>query len=333
MGSDLGPEAVIKQLDTSKLAPFHLFYGPSEFLKENVLTKLRQKVLDPAVADFNLQVFYADEAGAEEIVEAARSVPFMAERRLVIVRRTELFRKVEQEKFLSYLDNPVASTYLIFVATDVNFRYPLFSRIRKEGTAVYFSPLRDNRVVPWLLATAREMGLKISHEACAYLHQIVGNSLMELYSELEKLSIRYGHEPVGIEKVRQMATKMRAYSIFELTDHISAKDCKKALETLRKLLEQGGKDSALSILGMLNRQFRLLWRVKFMKARGAQKDIPQALGIPPFLARKLIIQVDNWSEAELREFLGNLCLVDSRLKSGSQEGILLDHLIISLCKG
>jgi len=70
-----------------------------------------------------------------------------------------------------------------------------------------------------------------------------------------------------------------------------------------------------------------------MKARGAQKDIPQALGIPPFLARKLIIQVDNWSKAELREFLGNLCLVDSRLKSGSQEGILLDHLIISLCKG
>ena len=332
MGSDLDPDTVVKHLHTSKVAPFYLFYGPNEFLKENVLMKFRQKLLDQAAADFNLEVFYGDEGSAEEIADAARSVPFMAERRLIIVRRAEVFRKVEQETLLSYLDNPVASTCLIFVASDVNFRSPLFSRIKKEGTAVYFSSLRDNQVASWLVDAARDMGLKISHEACAYLEQIVGNNLMELFSELEKLSIRYGNKPVGIEEVRQMATKMRAYSIFELVDYISTKECKKALEALHKLLEQGGKDSALSILGMLNRQLRLLWRAKFMKIRGAEKDIPKVLGVPSFLAKKLVRQVDNWSESDLKELLGKLCFLDSRLKSGSQEDILLDHLIISLCK-
>ena len=331
MQTDASPETVLRQLNTLELSPVYLFYGPNEFLKEKVLARFRQKVLAPGTADFNVQVFYGDEAGAEEIIEAARSVPFMAERRLVIVRRASSLGKTEQARFLSYLDNPVISTCLIFVATDVNFRHPLFSRIRKNATAVHFTRVRENRIVPWLMATAKDMGLNITHEACAYLHQIVGNSLMELHGELEKLSLRYGKDPVDVSQVKEMATWTRAYSIFELTDYLSQKDCKRALEALHKLLEQGGRDSALSILGMLNRQFRLLWRVKFMKARGAEKEVPSAVGMPPFLARKLLAHVDKWSEGQLKKFLGSLCVVDSRLKSGSQEDIVLDHLIISLC--
>ncbi len=333
MSQDLSPEAILKHLDNCKLAPYYLFYGPSEFLKETALAKLKEKVLEPATADLNLQIFYADEATAEDVMDAARSLPFMAETRLIIVTRTESFSKADLEKFLPYLDNPVPSTCLIFVARDANFRHPLFSRIRKEQRAVAFLPLKESRVVPWLVATARDMGVRISPEACAYLHQVVGNSLMELHGELEKLSIRYGANSIGVDQVREMATKIRGYSVFELIDSLSEKDCQKALEALHKLLEQGGKNSALSILGMLNRQFRLLWKAKYMKARGAQREIPRALGIPPFLARKLMTQVDNWSEADLKRLLESLCMVDSRLKSGSQEDILLDHLIITLCEG
>ena len=332
MSQDLSPEQVLKQLDNCNLAPYYLFHGPSEFLKETTLTKFKKKALEPATADLNLQIFYADEATAEEVIEAARSLPFMAETRLVIVRRTESFSKADQDNFLPYLDNPVSSTCLIFVAREANFRHPLFSRIRKEGRSVAFLPLKESRVVPWLMATAKDMGLKISPEACAYLHQIVGNSLMELHGELEKLSIRYGANSIGIDQVREMATNIRGYSVFELIDSLSEKHCQKALEALHKLLEQGGRNSALSILGMLNRQFRLLWKAKHMKARGAQKEIPKVLGIPPFLARKLMNQVDNWSEADLKRLLESLCMVDSRLKSGSQEDILLDHLIMTLCQ-
>ncbi|MBW2021737.1 MAG: DNA polymerase III subunit delta [Deltaproteobacteria bacterium] len=333
MSKDLSPEAILGQLETPDLGPYYLFHGPSDFLKENTIAKVKRKILDPATADFNLQVFYADETTPGQVLEAACSVPFMADRRIVIVRRTESYRKSDQERFLPYLDNPATSTCLLLVASTVDFRQPLFARIRKKGRSVFFAPLKEARIIPWLRSTAREMGLDISPEACAYLYQIVGSSLMELYGELEKLSVRYGKSPVGIEQVKEMAAKTRAHSIFELMNYISEKDPGKALNVLHKLLAQGGREAALRILGMLNRQLRLLWQVKAMRERGKERDIPTALGIPPFFARRLRDQGDGWTEAELREFLESLCLADTRLKSGSREDIILDHLIMSLCKG
>ncbi len=333
MSYDLSPEAIIRHLDNHNLAPFYLFYGPSEFLKETVLAKLKKLVLDPATAELNYQSFYADEAGAEQVIEAARSLPFMSDHRVVVVRRAEAFSRSDQEKFLPYLDSPVESTYLIFLTVEGNLRHPLFSRIRKYGTAVRFLALKETQVITWLLATARDMGINISREACAYLRQIVGDRLMELHGELQKLATRYGSRRIGVEQVQEMATKTRPYSVFELMDHLSEKDCKKALEALHRLLDQGGKNSALPILGMLNRQFRLLWKARHLTKGGAQKQAPSALGVPPFLARKLLVQAGRWSEVQLRDFLESLCLADSRLKSGSQENVILDHLVISLCKG
>ncbi|RLB18210.1 MAG: DNA polymerase III subunit delta [Deltaproteobacteria bacterium] len=333
MQRDVKPEELLKRLETGTLSPYYLFYGPSEFLKENVLMQIRNRALAPGTRDFNLQVFYGDEASPGQVLEAARSLPFMAERRMVIVRRAEGFKKADQKDFLPYLETPVPSTYLIFLASNVDFRQPLFSKIREAGRAVHFAPLREGQIVPWLRSVARDMGLRISREACAYLHQIAGNSLMDLYGELEKLSLRYGDNPIGIEQVRETAINSKAYNIFELVDRVSEKRCASALQVLHRLLQQGGRDSALGIIGMLNRQFRLLWQTKWMKAQGQAQEVAKKLGIPPFSARKLLEQSENWSEGQLREFLESLYQADSRIKSGSQEEIILENVIISLCKG
>ncbi|RLB86986.1 MAG: DNA polymerase III subunit delta [Deltaproteobacteria bacterium] len=332
MGRDLSPEIILTNLEASKLPPYSLFYGPSEFLKENLISKLKRSLLESATAEFNLQIFYADESTPEEVLEAARSLPFMSERRVVIVRRTESYKRKDQEKFLPYLDAPVTSTFLLFVTSSVEFHGPLLSSIRKAGYSVYFAPLKENRVVPWLRSMAKDMELNISPQACAYLHQIVGNSLMELHAELEKLSIRYGDSAVGIAEVREMASKTRAHSIFELVESVTEKDCPGALRVLHELLAQEGKDSVLAVVGMLNRQLRLLWQVKSMKGEGKEANIPEALGIPPFIARKLINQADEWTRDELRKFLESLYMADSALKSGSRGDITLDYLIVSLCR-
>lgn len=331
MSKDLSPETVLSHLEASNVAPYYLFHGHSDFLKERIIDKFKHTVLDPATIDFNFQTLYADEAAPEEVLEAARSMPFMGQCRVVVVRRVDSYNKGEQEVFLPYLDDPVSSTHLLFVASAVDFRQPLFAKIKKVGRSVAFTPPKEGKIVPWLQATARDMGLKISSEACAYLHQVVGNNLMELYGELEKLSVRYGDRSIGVEHVREMAINTRAHSIFELMDAVSEKDSAKALKTLHRLLEQEGKDSALSVVGMLNRQLRLLWQVKTLKKQRRLKEIPSLLGIPQFVARKLQFQVERWEEEELQQFLESLCLADSRLKSGSRKDIILDHLVISLC--
>ena len=91
--------------------------------------------------------------------------------------------------------------------------------------------------MPWIKRTAEDLGLNIETQACAYLQQIVGNSSMDLYSELEKLYVRYGSMNIGVDEVKELAIYSRIYTIFELMDEVSKKSAK-SLSLLNKFLEE-----------------------------------------------------------------------------------------------
>jgi len=122
MTGDMRPESIIKSLEKGHLAPFYLFYGPGEFRTEKLLEKIKGSFLPESVRDLNLEFFYGGETAAEEITQRARSMPFMAKNRLIIVRRVEEFSKEQLEKFLPYLANPSESTCVIFLSQLTDFK-------------------------------------------------------------------------------------------------------------------------------------------------------------------------------------------------------------------
>jgi DNA polymerase-3 subunit delta len=334
MARDLAPEEVLKSLEEGGLAPFYLFHGPGEFRLEKVLDKIRSNFIPAAARALNVEVFYGGEKiDPAEIISRARSLPFLASNRLIIIRRAEKFRAGELEIFLSYLEEPVETTCLIFVSSKTNFRMSFYKRIRSLGRAVNFANLSERQVVPWIKRTAGELGLKIDGEACAYLRQIVGNSLRELFAELEKLRLRYGEEAVGVEQVKELALHTRVYTIFELMNRVSERKCAESLRILNRFLEEEDKLGApLQILGMLNRQFRLLWQTKHILSKGGNKaDVARTLGLPDFSARDFVAHSQVWSVKELEKGLGLLYQTDGLLKSGSRPKPALENVLFSLC--
>ena len=210
MTRDLTPEDILKSLETGQLAPFYLFHGLGEFRLEKVLDRIRASYIPSSSKDLNLEVFYGGErTHPAEIVNRARSLPFLAENRLIIIRRTESFSTDELEAFLPYLKKPAETTCLIFIASKTDFRKNFYKRIRELGQAVNFTKLKESQVIPWIRRTAGELEVKIDGQACAYLHQIVGDSLRDLYAELEKLHLRYGEGHVGVEQVKELAVHSR----------------------------------------------------------------------------------------------------------------------------
>ena len=332
MARDLLPEDVLKSLDKGQLAPFYLFYGLGEFRLEKVLDRIRSVFIPESVRDFNLEILYGDEANPDDILNRARSLPFMAQNRLMIIRRTERFGSDALKRFLPYLEEPVASTCLIFVSSKADFNKKFYKRIRELGRTVNFGQLTDHRVVPWIRQTAKELGLDIDGQACAYLHQIVGNSLRDLYAELEKLYLRYGKGSVGVEQVRELAIHSRIYTIFELMNSISEKKTAKALGVLNRFLEEEDKRIApLKIIGMLNRQIRLLWQAKSILAKGGQtNDVAKELGLPLFSARNFVEQSRYWSVAEFERGLNLLYEADGLLKSSFRPRPVLENLVLTL---
>lgn len=333
MPRDLLPEDILKSLEKGQLAPFYLFYGPGEFRLERVLERIRQDFIPEAVRDFNIEICYGGETGTSDIITRAQSLPFMSQNRLLIIRRVEEFKVDQLEKFLPYLEDPAPSTCLLFISARTDFKRKFYKVFRSSGRAVYFAELKDSQVVPWIRRTANELGLKLESQACAYLQQIIGNRLRDLYAELVKLQLRFGDKEVDADQVRELAIHSRIYSIFELMDTISVRDCGGSLSVLNRFLEEEDKvNGPLRLIGMLNRQIRLMWQTKSIVDRGGKsKEVAGKLGIAPFSAGNFIKHSKLWSVDELEKGLSLLYEADGMLKSGSRPKPVLENLILSLC--
>lgn len=330
---DLQPESVLNALEKGKLAPYYLFYGPGEFRLEKVLDRIRNDYVQESARDLNLELLYGDEISPSEVINHARSVPFLAPSRLIILRRTERIKAASLEHFLPYLDQPADTTCLVFISSKTNFSTKFYKKIKASGRAVHFMALKENQVVPWIKRMSKELNLQIDAQACTYLQQIVGNKLRDLYGELEKLRIRYGESRVGMDEVKGLVIHSRIYSIFELMDKISERNPAVSLGILKRYLEEEDPRAApLQIMGMLNRQIRLLLQTKvILDQGGGKKDVAGKLHLVPFSAGKFATQSKKWSEKDLENGLRLLYGADGLLKSGSRPRPVLENLILSLC--
>jgi DNA polymerase-3 subunit delta len=224
------------------------------------------------------------------------------------------------------------TTCLIFVTAKPDFRKKFYKTIKKSGRAVHFKTLYDNQVVPWIMKMSREMGLNIDSRSCAYLQQIVGNRMRDLYSELEKIYLCYGNTDVGLDETKKIAIYSRSYTIFELMDHVSFKQCSQAMSVLKRYMEEEGKDATLGILGMFIRQIKLLWQTKtIVKRGGGASDVSKDLKIHPFVAKKLEQQSKGWSADELEHAFDLLYQADGFLKKGSEGSLVLENVVLSIC--
>lgn len=332
MAGDLAPEDVLGQIKRGRWFPFYLFYGESEFLLEKVLEEMRELAVPEAARALNFRVFYGDEVTPVEVLDAARSIPFLADRRFLIVRRTEKIPTSGLEGFLPYLEDPVPSTCLVFVSGKPDFKRKFYRKIRETGRAVHFARLQDRQVVAWLRRMAKDLNLDMDAEAYAYLHQMVGTRLRDLHSEMEKLSIRFGGSHVGPDEIRDLAIQSRSYTVFELVDAVSFKKCAEALTVLRRFLEEEDRDGALKVLGMLNRQLRLLWDAGALSDSGkGSHEVAKKLGLPPGIGKKLVEQSRLWRPESIIQGFHRLYEADHRIKSGAPGPDVIVQLFLDLC--
>jgi DNA polymerase III subunit delta len=332
MAGDLQPEDVTQALNKGKLAPFYLFYGPNEFLIERLLENIRDKYIPENARDFNMEICYGGETNPSDVVNRAQSLPFLSSNRLIILRRTDAYKAEQLNKFVPYLEKPVDSTCLIFLSEKTDFKNKFYKTIRGAGLAVNFSELKNSQVIPWIQATAREMGLNIDRDGCALLQEISGGGLRKIYGELEKLKLSYGDKKVKESEVRELAINSRMYTIFELMDALSEKKASQALSALSRFLDEEDKKAApLRIIGMLNRQIGLLWQTRILASGGnGTGEIASKLAIAPFMAEKLIKQSKHWSARGLKKGISLLYETDRLLKSGARSKPVLENLFLSL---
>ena len=312
-------------IKTGKVQGAYLFEGVEENIKAATLTALRKAILPEGFEELNESLM--DSPATDAIIAACETLPFMADKRLVVVREHPALtgRADADEKLIAYIPQVPESTVLVFIAQGkADARKKLYSAIKKINGIVTFSALTDGELNAWVVKNFSGLGKTCSAQVAALLTFTVGSDTALLRTEIEKLAALTGERDAITEAdVQAVATRSVECTVFELVDAVVAGQQGKAFGLLRDMLTSGS--DRLGILAMLLRQFRLMQHIKIMQfEKLSSQDIKQRLGIAPFAAERCMRQASGYSGGQVKRAV-RICLdAEYRVKSGqwNQEGAL-----------
>lgn len=294
-----------------KLEPIYLFCSAEPLLVDRAVAALKDAVVPEALRAFNLDVMDGKGASSARILGAARTVPMMAERRLVLVREIAAMTAAEMNGLIDYLDDPCPSTVLVATTSKVDRRLKFFAAASKKGLIHELSAPRD--LAGWVASEAAQRKVAIRPDAVRRLVEAVGADLARLALALDQLALYAGPRAVAVDDVDDLVADTRERSVFELTDAIGAADRSRALGAVASLVDQ--RQSPIGVVSMLARHIRQLslYRAGHRSGMGKQ-ELARLLAVPPFVVDKLGRQADRFPDAALDRAIAALSLTDRALK-------------------
>jgi DNA polymerase III delta subunit len=333
----------------------YLFFGDEEYLADEFIEELQRVLAAASGGEFRLTRMDLDETKWRDVVDAARTAPFLFEPwRAIVVRVPEkrsgsdkgLDRKSGAEgeegrasKYLSATDQKILREYFADPASRTVLVVIRAGKVRKDDALVRFfsslpkaafSTTEMKRLnAPALMRRAddkaRALGKTITEGARQRLFELLGQDLRLMMNEVDKLAVFVG-EKKGIEEddVNQATAGQRSFESYELDDALAAADFAKGAAILNDLLSEGERPE--QIVGRLTGFFRgVLIAQTWLAEKSRTKDeIFQALF--PYISKSwgdlyrrkygdFFGIVEGFTPSELDVLLTKLHKADTRLKS------------------
>jgi DNA polymerase-3 subunit delta len=217
------------------------------------------------------------------------------------------------------------------VASSLDRRRKLFSAVRKLGEIQEFPRLTIRQLPAWVSDRVRKEGRRIDPDAVEALIARVGPGLRQLSLEMEKLfAYVESLERITRKDVEAAVSRLSESTIFMMVDAIGEARPGDALRYLDDILRE---EAEPYVLFMIARQFRLLMRASHLTARKKPlAAVQDALGVPPFVARKILAQVKHFPPEAFPGIFARLAEADLAVKTTGHARLALETLIAELCR-
>ncbi len=315
-----------EDLKTGQFNNVYLLYGEEAYLKKQYKDKLRNAMVAP---DDTMNYAYYEGKGVnvKEIIDLAETLPFFAERRLIIMENTGFFKNATPE-LADYIKEMPESTSMIFIESEVDKRGKLYKAVQSKGRVVELGRQDEATLLRWIVGSVKREGKQISEGTVRYFLTKVGTDMENIQKELEKLfCYTLEKDKITVEDVETICTTQITNQIFDMVNAVADKQQRKALDYYYDLLAL--KEPPMRILFLLARQFKLLLEVKTLDKQGyARKDIASKTGLHPFVVGKYQEQAKSFSQKELRAIMEEGAEIEESVKTGSLTDTLGVELFI-----
>ncbi len=322
IGKDAPPPII---LFTGGKAPF----GKEAFepyLADVAIDKMIAAHVEPDTRDLALTIAYADETEPGELAEDARTLPFLVEKRVILLRNADVFANISKEKMktvaplLDCLESPSETTVLMMVAPGADRRKRFFKLCEKNGVVVECPQLDDRALGTWIRDQVAERNLSISSGAVAALIDRVGGRLADMLNAINLVVNFASGTSVTEADVESACADVAEATVWALTDAIAQSNTKDALEALHELLAMN--KSFEELMGMIN------WLLET-----AYRTHPDTLPAPPkpFVKDKVMPLAQKFGVSDLKAALALCTRTHFSLRTtGADQHLLLEILVVKL---
>ena len=304
----------------------YLLYGDEPFLVGSYKKKLREAITGGDTMNFNY--FEGKNPDVKEIISLADTMPFFADRRLILVDGSGFFKSA-QEELAAYLPQMPDTTCLVFAESEVDKRNRLYKRVKELGYAAELNKQDTAQLMQWAAGILGRDGRKISRPVMEYFLERTGDDMENIRMELEKLvCYTMGRDVITKEDVDAVGTVHVTSRVFDMVAAIVAGNTKKAMDLYEDLLTL--KEPPMRILFLIARQFNQLLQIKELTAAGKDKGaMASALKVPPFAVGKLTAQARAFTRDQILSWV-TLCVeTEEAVKTGRLSDRLAVELLIA----
>jgi len=282
--------------------------------------EVRRLVASLAGDDPGLSVedFWGDEVELDAVAGACVTPPFLADRRVVVLRDAGRFSTDDLAPLLSYLEDPLATTALIVVSGGGKVSTKLVTAVKKVGHVVATGPGRDAK--GWIEARLRDAPLRFEPATRARLAAHLGEDVARLPALLDVLVAAHGEGArIGGEEIEPFLGAAGSIAPWDLTDAMDRGDAGGALEALHRLVEAGERHP-LVMLAILHRHVAPILALDGSGAT-TEAQAAEVLGIAKgrstFPARKALATSRQWGPEGVSRAVALLARADVDLRGGS----------------
>ena len=329
-------EQIRKDIKTGQFHQLYLLHGEEDYLRRTLKNELKHALVGEGNS-INYAYYEGKDVTAKEVIDFAKTLPFLAEHRVVIVENCVINAKFPKE-WKEYLEDITPTTIVILVEKKVDGRSALKKTCAKYG---YVADLNEQKeafvirfVADWLALNHCQMERDTIH----YFIGRVSNNLGLVEKELEKLR-DYVREPdmpeeelvmITAEDVKQISNRTEEDRIFDMVDAAVKADADRALSLYHDLLAL--KMAPAYVLAMLNRQINLTLQVKdHLRLNHTTAQTAKAMGLYSGIVGKIAAISRLLTYPQLKELFALGVQLEEDFKSGRITDRMAVDIMISKC--
>lgn len=322
-----------KKRDTqqSAISPIYVICGENAFLVSKQTETLLDTLLEPEQRAMALYEPRAEDASISDVLDELRTLPFLAEKRIVLIKDAEKFASDNQDAIIRYLDNPSSSGILIMTSTAWDKRKKIHKTVQSHGQILEIDTIKSYQLPEYIAGYASRQGIQLNQQCSRFLVELVGDDPGRLCSELDKLSLFAApRTTISIQDIEALIGQNRMFDAFGVIDAVTAGQAGTALARLRNML-QSDKSAEYSVVGAFGYHFRRLFKVKALIARGNSAQQAATMAGIRFRQKEFLSQVALLSLNQLGWIMAELGKIDYQMKTGqTTASVAIERLIMRL---